>query len=509
VAWLLRSNRLYGGDGRLASARVFAAGFRGGSWLRPVSASQVSRWETGAVRAGFPVLRRYEELLQLAPNRLVAVADWVYRKASGGTGAPVLGRRLDPEDPRVHERAEQLLDQALSTQVMGGADWDELTGHLGALRSAFLYPASGWAELAERLLAELLITDGAAWLSRIEALARLIGHPRARPAIIAGCAALAADPNGQVVIEPLTFLDQTADRAANRFVLSQLRSPSTDRALFGALLSSVEKLARRHFRPDEVRLLTVTATDLLAHDDVEVRHLAAELLRRAPAGAVPDRLRGAVDPVTWMVLTSGHAAQPPAEDRLVSRIARAADPRAGADPVLAGLLRQLLFHPVQNDRLVAALLIAATPYREPVGAALAAELAAALPTRTVTPTTSMLASLPFLGRPADRGLVERIVLAPDLPAPLVQAAVWLIGHVPGRSPDPFWLAAVRRHRTAWQGTRDPASLSALRGIVYALGLDRHRLLPVLRADTRLPPQARAAATWWLNIPTYISTSAAT
>jgi hypothetical protein len=495
---------------------VFAAEFQGGSWSDTISASQVSRWETGAARAGYRALRRYEELLHLVPSRLVAVADWVYRKTSGATGSPVLTRRLDPTDPRIHDRTEQLLEQALSTQRMSGADWDELTGNLGALRSAFLYPASGWAELAERLLAELLITDGPAWLPRIEALARLIGHPRARPAIVAGCAALAADPNGQVVIEPLTFLDQTADRVANRLVLRQLRNPSGDRALRGALLAAVEKVARRHFRPDEVHLLIVTAADLLAQDDIEVRHLAAELLRRAPTGgpkAASDQLRRSIDPVTWTVLTSGHAAQPPTEDRLVSRITQAVEasrgPAAGTDQVLSSLLRQLLFHPVQNDRLVAALLIAATPYREPVGTALAAELAAALPTRTVTVTMSLLASLPFLGRPADRPLLEHVLLAPDLPTPLVESAAWLIGHVPGRSPVPFWLTAVSRHRDAWHSTHNPADLATLRGLIYALGLDRHHLLPILRADTRLPSQARAAATWWLKIPAHISISATT
>jgi hypothetical protein len=63
--------------------------------------------------------------------------------------------------------------------------------------------------------------------------------------------------------------------------------------------------------------------------------------------------------------------------------------------------------------------------------------------------------------------------------------------------------------TLGQGTRGPASVSALRGLIYALGLDHHRLLPTLRSDTRLPSQARAAASWWLDIPTHISASAAT
>ena len=194
MAWLLRVNRLHGADEGLASLTRFVAAFRGGSWEDPVSASQISRWETAAARAGFPVLRRYEEVLGLSPGRLTAVADWAYRKASDAAGPPVLHRGLDPADPRMHERAHELLDQALSSGLMTGADWDDLTSHLAALPTAFLHPRSAWTDLGERLLAELLISDGRAWLFRAEAVARLIGMPSAGSPIIAGCSALAGDP---------------------------------------------------------------------------------------------------------------------------------------------------------------------------------------------------------------------------------------------------------------------------------------------------------------------------
>src|SRR5437868_11236884 len=77
VAWLLRVNRLGGRDEEIARLTNFAAAFQGGCWPGPVSASQISRWETAAARAGFTVLRRYEELLGLPHGRLSAVADWL------------------------------------------------------------------------------------------------------------------------------------------------------------------------------------------------------------------------------------------------------------------------------------------------------------------------------------------------------------------------------------------------------------------------------------------------
>jgi DNA-binding GntR family transcriptional regulator len=58
VAWLIRVNRIHGGDEKLANARTFAAAFRGGSWNGRASVSQISRWETACVRAGSRVLLR-------------------------------------------------------------------------------------------------------------------------------------------------------------------------------------------------------------------------------------------------------------------------------------------------------------------------------------------------------------------------------------------------------------------------------------------------------------------
>src|SRR5205823_5562804 len=100
----------YCGDDHLASLTGFAAHFDGSNRPGPVSASQVSRWETAASRAGFSVLRRYEESLGLPSNRLTVVADWTYREAVGLAGPPVLDRRLGKHE-RVRERTEELLEQ--------------------------------------------------------------------------------------------------------------------------------------------------------------------------------------------------------------------------------------------------------------------------------------------------------------------------------------------------------------------------------------------------------------
>jgi hypothetical protein len=94
VAWLLRTNRLYGPDRELAAGRTFARAFGGGCADRAVDAAQVARWELVAARADYRTIRRYEELLGLPDHRLTVLADTVYREARGTPG-----RRAAPGDP--------------------------------------------------------------------------------------------------------------------------------------------------------------------------------------------------------------------------------------------------------------------------------------------------------------------------------------------------------------------------------------------------------------------------
>src|SRR5215211_208511 len=77
VGWLLRVNRLYGPTQRWVRAGAFAEAFQGGVWPEWTSASRVSRWETAAVRVPYLAVRRYEDLLELPVNALVAIIDTV------------------------------------------------------------------------------------------------------------------------------------------------------------------------------------------------------------------------------------------------------------------------------------------------------------------------------------------------------------------------------------------------------------------------------------------------
>lgn len=516
IAWLLRANRFHGQDDGLATATKFATSFRGGCWPEGVSASQISRWETAASPAKFWVLRRYEQLLGLPPYQLVTVADWIYRQAKGSGGPPILDRCLNPTDDRVYHRTEQLLDKALSTDLMSGTDWDELSSHLAALRTAFVYPSTIWAELAERLLAELILTNGTPWLPRNEALTRLMAHPQAGGSVIAACAAMAADPTSLVVIEPIAILDTSSHAQANRAVLAQLTQPTSDRAQRGALRASIGKVAHRHFTPEQLEEIVGSVTDLLTDPDLQsdARQLAAEILRRAPAAHAKLRRAIPADSTTASILAFGQTMVPNAAHQVVERVILQATTQlervapSGLDPMLTTLVGELLFSPSPDMRLSAGQLIAASPYREPVGAALSTELTAALKAREVPLTTAILGALPFIGRARDRSTVERLVVASGISGSVVETAAWTIGHLPGRSQDRFWLAAINQHGRSWHRTRSSLSNSALRGLSYGLGISRQEnLLAKLSVDMELPSAVRAAAKWWLAIPRHIRASA--
>ena len=149
----------------------------------------------------------------------------------------------------------------------------------------------------------------------------------------------------------------------------------------------MRKVARGHFTAQQIGYLASVAASLLddpvRHDDA--RTLAAGLLRQMQAGLPPGvaaKLRtalaadGVLDRVvaTGRLVAEGHAAD--CVRRVVSAAA-ARMPREGPwlyDETLAALADEMLYSPVSDVRLYAAVAIQATPYRGPVAAALGTEL---------------------------------------------------------------------------------------------------------------------------------------
>jgi hypothetical protein len=513
MGWLLRVNRQLGTDDTLVTAARFAAELRS-SGAGPASPARVSQWETGAARVGHATVRRYERLLGLPVNRLAAMADLL----PGGPASGVALERAD--DAASLDRAGRLLERALSGAPMDGPAWDDLTAFLAGRPDVLLYPRDAWERLTHRLLSEMVVADGLPWVQRNSALGRLLRHRSGARPTIAACASFAADPAHQVFIEPLAGLHVTRHPDASRLVFAQIARPSSGRALCGALLAAVRKVERSHLTPPDLTVLLRLVCDVAADPRVpdEVHHLIPVLLAHlspaadGPALARLRRLAGA-HAVGRNVLGRGRTHASGTTDAVVSRVALRAAARAvreppDPDPVLPVLVDEMLFDADPVTRLNAGFLIAATPYREPVAAAVVEEIPDAV--RGDGPrAVALLAALGALAACPDRVLLERLVLAPGVRPAVNEAAARALALVPGRSDVTFWTAALHRHRTDWQRSGSTTTLTTLRRLVQALGVaDERSILAGLGRDCDMPAAIRTTAAWWLSVDATTRESAA-
>lgn len=515
IGWLLRVNRLYGSQNGLARGTTFARAFRGGCSPVAVDGAQITRWELAAQQVRHTTVRRYEELLDLPANRLVAVVDVIYREARQQAGSPALSRGADHESYRFRRRTHELLDRVFSSAPMSGHNWDELSSNLSKLPSAFLYPRDAWSRIGERLLTELVRASGLGWLQRNEAIQRLIGHPYAQEQIIAACAALARDRSNQVYIEPTTILQVSPHPDAALHLMRQIIAPVTDQARSGAWLAAGEKLLLGHFSSHQLSVLARHAADLVAGGGQQpvCSQAAAEFLRQScrlvPVEAARfHAARSRIDTATRNVLTDGWLATPDVMTTTLRRIADSTtsgmerEPVSG-DQMLTKLLSEMLFHPQVTRRIAASILIEATPYRCAVAAALLDELKRCQRESDPSRCLPLLDAFSRLADPDGRQHIERLLLTQDIAPSIAEGAIWSLAHMRGTSPDKFWSQAYTKYTSGSPAMRD----TAVRGIIYGMGAgNRSHILRRIQESPTSPSYARTAAHWWLNTPSFVTRS---
>ncbi|MGW4905457.1 XRE family transcriptional regulator [Streptomyces sp. NPDC004270] len=502
VAWLLRVNRLLGANPAFRSLPVFAAAFRGGCYDREVSVSTPSRWETGRTAVPWAAVRRYEELLGLPRNLLTATARTVWRYLAP---APVLDTA---PVTAADDTLEDLLEQALSGEVMTGDDWDRLADGLCARPDVVLMPSGTWYGLAERLVGEMVIADDLPWMLRFETLNRLLNHPRGGRTVVLACAELAAGRARSTATEIVCALDNCGHPDAADRVLAELAAPSGPLAHRGAVMACFRKVGYRHFDRAQLRTLVRALRESPGTGPVADQ---VDPLRRYLARVHPEHARellGGRGPVA-----------PPAEQApapLAAAVRRITAPVWAIEPDLvpdttvpAALVAETLTSPVFDVRLYSAFLLAATPYREPLADAVAAELARPSTARHAELAVPLLDALRILGDRRHRAVVKALAVRPGVPRRTAYVAVRALGHVAADDADSVFLrAAVAHHHTAWRLTRDPVSAATLESLVYALGMAaRDDILAEIRADPGFLPAARTAAGGWLAIPAHRRTSA--
>jgi hypothetical protein len=505
LGWLLRVNRRFGQEDALRSGRSFARAFHGVNGARALAPSQVTRWESGQLTPGRAVIRRYEQMLGVAPESLVTAADSVMRSA----GDVLHGdHRADPDHSR--ERLYHFLDRVLAADAMTGADWSTLTELTIARPHLELYPPKLWQDTADRLLHELVASTGNEWLLRQEAMTRLFRHPSARSHAVAACIAMAGDASSPAVIEPLSLLDTISDPVANGYVVRQIEHPEDERALQGALRAALSKVTRGHLQPPESKQLVASISGLLSDPTLDgtILPLVVKVARKlAQRPAYADQLARHLPaaPVARQVWTAGRVADSTAAQAVSARIAARAQSRLpyqpdAADGVLAALVEESLFVPDPDRSLVANTLIAATPYRVPFAYALFDELKADLAHRSgICPLAAGLSALTRVGVDIHRPMINEILTGAGFDAAARYAAAWATPYCAGRYTEHAWRQIFSTQLAAWRQSPFPLGESILKGITYGIGTDGHRdLLTDIRDHPFTPPSAQTMASWLLQ-----------
>jgi len=501
-AWLLRTSRLLGSAAEYSSVSRFAAAFRGGTCPTSLDASRVSRTETGALPLNYRVVRRYEELLGRTPGQLVTPLDTLNRFfGAEPVSAPRLARPASPLDPAGHAHLAGIVERVRYDDIVTGQDWDDLTGFLATRPDAVLLHPCGPQELADRLLAEMIVADGLSWAQRYEAFSRMLGHPVFQAAAVEACGNLAADRSNQVFVDTLSILDASTHPDSVRHLTNQIVDPVNDRAFLGALLGCIRKARRGDFDPDHARTVAGVLIDLVndAAAPAEIRRLASDVLdpwRRVPRTHPGDRSFASASAASQL----GAA--------LHQRVLGSDLPGLAHlhDPVLPVLLEQVLSHPHLDARLSISLLLHASPYRAVVADAAARELerpAVRVDDQVAGP---LLGLVRLLGSAEHAAVVQGLVTDTTVEPGVREAAAFALGHVDVGASDPFWRQAVDLHATEWARRRDQTSSTMLSGLVYSMGVLGHeQLLRDVRSGTS-PAPARRAAGWWANLSTAVTAS---
>ncbi|MGN6130215.1 MAG: hypothetical protein ACTHOK_07725, partial [Nocardioidaceae bacterium] len=370
IGWLLAMSRLHHPDACFQEGRHFTEALAGAGVH--ASRSLLSRWESGEIPVSYEGMTGYETVLGIEPGRISSITGYI-RASIPGVKAKVVRPRLDPASRAFADRLDELIDCAEAGEACA-RDWQELGWHLAAVPLVHLR-ACTWEALATQVITQLPRSIKVAYRQYSTAAMNIATVPRAQDFLVDAIAAYVADPDVQVVTNPVGLLDRLPTRDAARLGLDLVEAPPHQAAFAGGVWLAAQKIASGGFTAEERTELDMVVLRLWRANPARASEDLAELIASLPEGmrsTLVDAAAKAGRPRLGYVVEHGEelvASKARVIAHALAEGARVRVPQEAPyeeDKMLARLIREALFHRDSERRHLAALLIATSPFGEAV-----------------------------------------------------------------------------------------------------------------------------------------------
>ena len=370
IGWLLAMSRLHHKDAAFKDGAQFVSALGDAGF--PASRSLISRWESGEIPISYEGMSAYETALGLEQGRISSLTGYI-RVAIPGVKTNVIRPQLDVSSSAFSMRLDELLDAAED----GGAcarDWQDLGWHLAAVPVVHLR-AQTWEAITHQVINLLPRSIRVPYRQYGTATMNIASIPRAQGFLVEAIGHYLADPDVQVIMNPLGLLDRLPTRASAGIVLDIIEDPRTDAAFRMAVWLATQKVARGDFSPEERARLDMIVLRRWRANPAKTGEDLAELIARLPEGmrstltnaatkAGRRKLGYVVEHGEEIVASKARAMSHEIAESARSRTPQSAD--YDEDKMLPRLIRESLFHRDSERRHLGSLLVSASPFCDTV-----------------------------------------------------------------------------------------------------------------------------------------------
>ena len=487
IGWLLAMSRLQHEDPEAGDGRRFVAGLAEAGF--PASRSLVSRWESGEIPVSYEAMTAYEEVLGLEAGRISSLTGYI-RAAIPGVRTRVIRPQLDPTTPAFAARLDELLDLAEDGLALA-RDWQELGWQLAVAPLVHLR-ASTWETLATRIVTVLPRSVRVPYRQYSTAAMNLASLVRSHDFLVDAIGRYLADPDVQVVLNPLGLLDRLPTRRAASIVLEMVEQPRSQPASRLAVWLATQKIARGDFTPEERARLDMIVLRRWRSGPARAADELAELIAELPEG-LRSTLTSAASKagqrkLGYVVEHGEEIAAARAREISVglAESARTRVPQQAAydeDRMLPRLLREALFHRDSERRHLASLLVSASPF----GRAVAEEMLDLLADREMPGWVRARAAVLVRYLCGDEHRVQMLRFLDDKDPAVATPVAQAFGH----------LAFSALSDQALRNSLGEQDTPLERARLYALGMTGSPALASIAGSGQRSAWQRGGARWWL------------